>query len=166
MIVAVIPKIQAQEEFLRLDSIVVINQDLAISKVVGRSYDYEGHDSLTIPRGINQIIKVRYCGITMRNDATAFGSSVIVEYYNRIYELGISTKKYSLINALDAFADRPIRIDNYNSVYGGKKRKFDCYPNIFLDENEKLYIDYIQSWESNGSRQLSYRIELIYYSYE
>ena len=33
MIVAVLPKIQAQEEFLRLDSIVVINQDLAISKV-------------------------------------------------------------------------------------------------------------------------------------
>ena len=65
---------------------------------------------------------------------------------------------------LRRFCRRPIRIDNDNTVYG-RKRKFHCYPNIFLDENEKLYIDY-QSWENNGSLRVPYRIELVHYSYE
>ena len=74
MIVAVIPKIQAQEEFLRLDSIVVINQDLAISKVVGRSYDYEGHDSVVIQRNIGQIVKIRHCAITIKNPSPTWNA--------------------------------------------------------------------------------------------
>lgn len=158
-------KTYAQEAFLRLDSVVIVQEELAISKVSGRSYEYEGHDTIQVAGNVNQLVKVRYCGITVRNESQSFGSDTHMDTGNEVYDLQISTLEYNLMNILDALSYKPTWIDNYSYIRS-RARRFENRPEIFLNHDESLCIDYVQSFYQHGTRSVSYRIELIYYSYE
>lgn len=153
----------AQEAFLQLDSIVIKQGDLSIAKVPSRSVDYEGHDTIVISKSNDQIILIRYCGITMGNPNPNFGSTVSVNINNTLYDLRISTQKFNLLSAYDWLAQSATNADQ--SYYRSKQRLFESRPDIFLDKDENLYIDYIRE-RDNYQYTISWRVELVYYSYE
>ena len=153
----------AQEAFLQLDSIVIKQGDLSITKVPSRNFDYEGHDTVVISKSNDQIILIRYCGITMGNPNPNFGSTVSVNINNTLYDLRISTQKFNLLSAYDWLAQSATNADQ--SYYRSKQRLFESRPDIFLDKDENLYIDYIRE-RDNYQYTISWRVELVYYSYE
>ena len=153
----------AQEAFLQLDSIVIKQGDLSITKVPSRNFDYEGHDTVVISKSNDQIILIRYCGITMGNPMANFGPTVSVGNYNKLYDLRISTQKFNLLSAYDWLVQSATNADQ--SYYRSKQRLFESRPDIFLDKDENLYIDYIRE-RYNHQYTISWRVELVYYSYE
>ena len=153
----------AQEAFLQLDSIVIKQGDLSITKVPSRNFDYEGHDTVVISKSNDQIILIRYCGITMGNPMANFGPTVSVGNYNKLYDLRISTQKFNLLSAYDWLVQSATNADQ--SYYRSKQRLFESRPDIFLDKDENLYIDYIRE-RDNYQYTISWRVELVYYSYE
>ena len=155
----------AQEAFLQLDSIVIKQGDLSIAKVPSRSVDYEGHDTIVISKSNDQIILIRYCGITMGNPNPNFGSTVSVNINNTLYDLRISTQKFNLLSAYDWLAQNTTYADQGTPYYRSKQRLFESRPDIFLDKDENLYIDYIRE-RDNYQYTISWRVELVYYSYE
>ena len=152
----------AQEAFLQLDSIVIKQGDLSITPVPSRSWDYEGHDTVVIGKSNDQIILIRYCGITMGSPNPNFGQTVSVNNNNKLYDLRISTQKFNLLSAYDWLAQSATYADQTSAYYRSKQRLFESRPDIFLDKDENLYIDYVQEYQST----ISWRVELVYYSYE
>lgn len=156
----------AQEEFLQLDSIVIKQGELTITKIPNRSWEYEGHDTINVNQSNQQIILVRYCGITMSNNSSTFGGNVSITSYNKLYDLKISTQLFNLLNAMNHETAAPRSLDGGSSTIMSRQRVFESRPNIFLAGNENIYVDYIQEYYQYGPRAISYRIELIYYSYD
>lgn len=156
----------AQEAYLKLDSIVIKQGELTITKIPNRSWEYEGYDTINVNQSNQQIILVRYCGITMSNNSSTFGGNVSVTSYNKLYDLKISTQFFNLLNAMNHETAAPRSLDGASATIMSRQRVFESRPNIFLADNENIYIDYIQEYYQYGPRAISYRIELIYYSYD
>lgn len=158
-------ELQAQEAYLKLDSIVIKQGELTITKIPNRSWEYEGYDTIYLNKSNEQLILVRYCGMTMSNNSSSFGGDVQITNYNKLYDLKISTQYFNLLNAMNHEAAYPRTLDVSSNIYS-RQRVFESRPNIFLADNENIYIDYVQEYYQYGPRAISYRIELIYYSYE
>ena len=119
----------AQEEFLQLDSIVIKQGELTITKIPNRSWEYEGHDTINVNQSNQQIILVRYCGITMSNNSSTFGGNVSITSYNKLYDLKISTQLFNLLNAMNHETAAPRSLDGGSATiimrmpYNGKKNQ-------------------------------------------
>ena len=150
-----------------MDSIVAINQDLAILKVVGRSHDYEGHDSLVIQRSIGQIVKIRHCAITIKNPSPTWNADAELGYNYRIHDLRVGTGTFNFFDAIQYKLSREKSINGYNDnqYFTSRTTTFNEFPNVFIDTDEKIYIDYMQDFDQ-GTRTVNYRFELVYYSHE
>ncbi len=163
----------AQEQFLKLDSIQIINNEL--NMISTGSNSFEGRDTLTVQAAPNQIIKVRFVGLTVVADPYfnlwfKNGSAVDPDHHI-IDDLSILLGNFAILNGRD----------NFSNVYSGSSpqmgndqgasnvRFVGVSPNLFMKRGEPIAINFAYSKYSNQYpsriRHINYRIELVYYSY-
>lgn len=154
----------AQEEFLQLDSIVVIQSDLPMSLMPSRSWEYEGHDTIQINAQNDQLVKVRYCAITTTATSTNWAANAEFGYSHEVYDLRIRTEGFNFLDGIRYDNENP-RAISANSYFHSRSTTIDRFPNVFIGNGESIYVDFIQEFYG-GTRTVDYRIELLYFSYE
>ena len=154
----------AQEEFLQLDSIVVIQSDLPMSLIPPRSWEYEGHDTIQINAQNGQLVKVRYCAITLTATSTNWAADAQLGYSHKIHDLRIRTEGFNFLDAI-RYDNELARAANNNTYVSSRSTTIDRFPNVFISNGESIYVDFIQEFYG-GTRTVDYRIELLYFSYE
>ena len=153
----------AQESFLKLDSIMVIEKEL-ITTISGYYNNEEiGRDTLTINVGQDQYVKVRKVSFTI------VAPNLDVSFNSSLDEFSIGTPKNNWFNALTYSLEKvqggyqnsghSLKVDEISL----KTLKLESYPNEFLVKNETCFINY---QDRTAGYQLFYRIELIYYSHD
>ena len=155
----------AQEEFLQLDSIVVIQSDLPMSLMPSRSWEYEGHDTIQINAQNDQLVKVRYCAITTTATSTNWAANAEFGYSHEVYDLRIRTEGFNLLDGIRYSTNRPDGLLSGNDYVSSRSTTIDRFPNVFIGDGESIYVDFIQEFYG-GTRTVDYRIELLYFSYE
>ena len=166
LVTAQFKHVEAQEQFLRLDSLVIIQSDLPMSKMPSRSWEYEGHDTIPINAQSDQLVKVRYCALTTTSTSTNWSASAGINNNNVIYDLRISLEGFNLLDGIRYAYNRPqARLYDNNAFMYSRSTTIDRFPDIFIRNGESLFVDFIQEFYG-GARTVDYRIELLYFSYE
>lgn len=166
MVTAPFKHVEAQEQFLRLDSLVIIQSDLPLSKIPSSSWEFEGHDTIPINAQSDQLVKVRYCALTTTSTSTNWAASAGITNNNAIYDLRISTEGFNLLDGIRYAYNRPQgRLYDNNANMSSRSTTIDRFPDIFIRNGESLFVDFIQEFYG-GARTVDYRIELLYFSYE
>ena len=150
----------AQEEFLQLDSIVVIEEELNFS--TGSSNYNIGRDTVDIIVGPSQYVKLRKVSFSMRSTASVNFAS---EYLDM--SIGTTTNLYLDLasSMLKWNASSTSNASNFRTDYlDPQSIKIETFPNEFLTENQEVFINYDN--RTNTSHNLYYRLELVYFSYE
>jgi len=162
----------AQDSFLKLDSIVVIDNPLSTNKVSGRSYDYEGHDTIAIGAGADQIVKMRYCSITLKRASTSFGTKLTAEEFSSnstLYDMRILSSSghnfFDITNLAMNTSKGYYQGSGWYKYAGSPSSTFGQHTNQFISPGEEIIISYVQQWYQR-SYYISYRLELLYFSYE
>ena len=137
-------RLKAQEQFLKLDSIQVINGTLNEVPEPGNFYYRSGTDTINIVSNSNSIIKLK---------------SVLIEVEFNIGHSGGKNTSYSLeLNNRQLIS---------NSYTGGGTQSILEYFDLIENENLNLLL-YRRTYSSTNSDpyEINYRIELHHYSYE
>ena len=154
------PTIFAQESFLQLDSIVIIEDELNFS-TNSSSYNI-GRDTIDIIVGSNQYVKLRKVSFSMRSTAALYFATENIDMSigtttNLYLDLASSMLKWTSVGLSSA--------SNFRSDYlDPKSIKLETFPDEFLTETQEVFVKYNNRISS--SHNLYYRIELVYYSYE
>ncbi len=164
----------SQEQFLKLDSIVIVEEQLNMTTDNSAVYN-SGIDSLTVQVAPNQVVNIRYIGLGITNQAPLGilfkrSTSRVNEY--AVSKLSISLGNYCLLNGVDGGGDfratgsPTINWDNDNSLLGLGKRFIDRHPDLFMNKDVSLIIDFeYNKAPAAPFLTVEYRIELVYYSY-
>lgn len=163
LFLAVCKNSYSQEVYLRLDSIVIIENEL-LTIPHGSYNNYEiGRDTLAINVGANQYVKVRKVSFTIVDPGYD------VSFNQSLYELSIGTETNSWLNGLTWGVEKveggyqtsghSIRVDELSL----KTLKIESRPDEFLLENEICFVNY---YDMDNGYKIYYRIELVYYSHE
>ena len=164
LFIALVSKsIKAQESFLRLDSIVIIESEL-LTTTYGQYNNYKrGRDTLAISVDLNQYVKVRKVSFTIVDPGYD------VSFNSSLQELSIGTETNSWLNGLTWGVEKVeggYQSSGHSIIVDGlslKTLKIESRPDEFLLENEICFVNYYD-WD-NGYK-IYYRIELVYYSHE
>lgn len=151
----------SQEEFLRLDSIIEIKQELGLNAqyVSGNySYFYDDTDSIELVHSANQIIKIGNISLIVEG---AGSNGVSLSSYNRIDELSIKLDNIYLLGQDELF-------DNLvNLSYLGRKAWYTTRKLDMISKNDDSLIIHFKGWTDNAYQwKIFYRIELQYFSNE
>ena len=154
--------IKAQESFLRLDSIVVIEDSLVVSS------SGNGSHTIAVSLGSNQLVQSRNASISVKTSG-----GFIKNDDNVIYDMSISAGNIDLMDIVNWARNGNLEYYGYQNAwyFSGS---FNIQSRSLLTFNEKsdylftedfnLNIDY--RWNESAISAVFYRIELIYYSYE
>lgn len=151
----------SQEEFLRLDSVTEIKQELGLNAqyVSGSySYFYDDSDSIDLTHSANQIIKIGNVSLVVEG---AGSNHVSLSSYNRIFELSIKLDNIYLLGQDELF-------DNLaDGSYLSRKawyttRKLD----MITKHDDFLVIHFNGQTDDAYQWKIFYRIELQYFSNE
>jgi hypothetical protein len=154
------PTIFAQESFLQLDSIVVIEDELNFSTFSG-AYNI-GRDTIDIIVGSNQYVKLRKVSFSMRSTAPVFFAGEYIDMSigtttNLYLDLASSMLKWTSVSLSSA--------SNFRSDYlDPKSIKLETFPDEFLTETQEVFVKYDNRSQPNVD--VYYRLELVYFSYE
>lgn len=154
------PTIIAQESFLQLDSIVVIEEELNFS--TNSSYYNIGRDTIDIMVGSNQYVKLRKTSFSMSSTAAVYFASENIDM-----SIGTTTNLYlDLASSMLKWTSAGLSsASNFRSDYlDPKSIKIESFPDEFLTETQEVFIKYDN--RTNTSHNLYFRIELVYFSYE
>ena len=166
LFVGVGQQLKAQEEFLKLDSMVVLQGQLSYVSGSHQYYPrYAASDSVICPS--NGIIKVR----NVLLDATEISSNengyAFTSNDYEIYSFNCQMNGITISNIND-MSNGAFLSKSYYSI-GGERFKMYSSRDINLIQSgdlefiiESKYLDYT----SSSSMEFRYRIELVYYSYE
>lgn len=152
--------VNAQESFLKLDSIVVLSDTLYRS--VSYSY-FTSNDTVSINLAKDQIVKVRSASLQL----FSLGQMEF-DYSKSISNFGILCNNNIILDA-SAVIDKtihgngsgfPINLNYFQSKY----LAINSQPDIFFTND--LVFQITCSGTTSASSTETYRIELIYYSYE
>ena len=152
-------QLKAQEEFLKLDSVVMIKRNLNVSQVM--QYRFYGIDSLTITTAPNQIVKVR--SVAMEAISTNYGNISNVPrliMYDSPSDASIVINGISVYDYGDFLFNRGS--ENVAKYVGWSK------PDIFITSNQFQIVSTYLAYDYGRSLDLNFfsYIELVYYSYE
>jgi len=165
LITAPFKHVEAQEQFLRLDSLVIIQSDLSMSKMPSRSWEYEGHDTIQINAQSDQLVKVRYCALTLTSTSSNWAADAEIGVNGKsIHDLRIRTDGFNMLDAISYSIRNPTAIYPAQD-FSSRSCTIDRFPDTFIRNGEPIYVDFIQEFYS-GSNTVNYRIELLYFSYE
>ena len=150
----------AQEQFLKLDSIVVLDKELNFQTSSG-NYNV-GRDTVNISIGPNQYIKVRKVSFSFRSTNELLFNNSYIDLSigtesNLFLDLASIMLKWSS-TSLSSSAN--FRVDYLEP----KSYKLEAYPNEFLTSDQEVFINYDNRISS--SHDVYYRIELVYFSYQ
>ena len=151
----------SQEEFLQLDSIVEVSQELALSPqyVSGNySYFYDDSDSINLIRSVNQIIKIGNISLVIEG---AGNNMVSFNAQNRIDEISIKLDDIILLaqdELLTAMAS--------NSYLSRKAWYATEKANIISKNDEYISVRFKGQTDDANEWRIFYRIELQYFSYD
>ena len=154
------PPIIAQESFLQLDSIVVLEEELNFS--TNSSYYNVGRDTIDIIVGSNQYVKLRKVSFSMQSAASVYFASENIDMSigtvtNLYLDLASSMLKWTSVGLSSS--------SNFRSDYlDPKSIKIESFPDEFLTKTQEVFINYNN--RTSDSHNLYYRIELVYFSYE
>ena len=159
-IVLVSKSIKAQESFLRLDSVVIVSDTLQMTTNSNNYFSIDQQLTKSLTTG--QLVKVRNASLQF------FKSSGQVDFYNNyIYNFGILCNGNIILDASSAVEGDihggygyPIDLRYFQSKY----RAFNSKPDLFFSENLKFKMTCYGS--TNITNTITYRLELVYYSYE
>jgi hypothetical protein len=150
----------AQEAFLQLDSIVVLDKELNFQTSSG-NYNV-GRDTANISIGPNQYIKVRKVSFSFRSTNELLFNNSYIDFSigtesNLFLDLASIMLKWSS-TSLSSSAN--FRVDYLEP----KSYKLEAYPNEFLTSDQEVFINYDN--RIGSSHNVYYRIELVYFSYQ
>ena len=154
---------KAQEQFLKLDSIVVIEDELNILTTGYNNATCEGRDTINIPIGLNQYIQVRKVSFSIRSS-----SNVAIGFNDGDVDLSIGTESNLFLDLGSTMLKWTSSDNNSASNFRSellepKSIKLETYPDEFYSSAQEVFINYDNRY---ASWNMHYRIELIYYSYE
>lgn len=163
--IALSSRLSAQESFLRLDSVVVLSDTLQM--IVSGSYNNQSfiiEDTVSKLVANNQLVKVRNASLQFFRTN---GQIEALTYYD-ISNFGILCNNNIILDASAAVSGNihgngqgyPIVLSKFKSRY----RCFTADPNLFFNKN--LEFSLTCSGSKNVTDIVSYRIELVYFSYE
>ena len=165
LVLASFNNVEAQEQFLRLDSVVVLHGNMNAYGSNGTIY---GRDSILKPLGINQIVKVRNVQVTVKRSGSQIappGNNFYTDLYLSLYDVFVE------INNDVVFDVNKFR-NGLNTAYWGGGSSFtrissNYESNMFFNSDLNVVAG-IYGYEYNRylNQVITYRIELIYYSYE
>lgn len=152
----------SQEEFLQLDSVVIVSDTLQMT--INSTYNSFSIDQqLTKSLSTGQLVKVRNASLQF------FNSPGQIDFTsNNIYNFGILCNGNIILDASSAVEGdihgngygKPIDVRYFLSKY----RAFNSKPDLFFSEN--LIFKMTCSGSRNITNTITYRLELVYYSYE
>ena len=152
-------QLKAQEEFLKLDSVVVIEKEInLINQFVSNSshpFIINGVDSLSISVGQTQLVKLKSIAWSFYSQGNNI-SQLNRDSWSSSLKLG----NLNLINYYDF--DRAIRGEGF---YSDDMRTYFKDVDLTLTDNEYLVANLDTRLTTKIDRTW-YRIELVYYSYE
>ena len=155
----------AQEQFLRLDSLVIIQSNLPMSLIPSRSWEYEGHDTIQINSQQDQLVKVRYCALTETSTSNYWNANAEYSTQAPIYDLRIGTPGFNFLDGIRFGIEGPDNMRQNHDEITSRSTTIDRFPNVFIRHGENIFIDYKRSFYSTN-RSIDYRLELLYFSYE
>lgn len=161
-----VPIAQAQEQFLKLDSIVLIKSDLTFYE---NSNFFSGVDSLAFGISSNQYLKIRSVTVVAKangypGSTTTASSSTMVNYPsgNSMYDFSVSVADITVFSKED--------LSSMNMY--GRLSKGRVYPDIIIPGHQLTGQQYLVSrtyfYDYNNQHNYSYEIicEVVYYSKE
>lgn len=151
----------SQEEFLRLDSVTEIKQELGLNAqyVSGSySYFYDDSDSIDLTHSANQIIKIGNVSLVVEG---AGSNGVTLSSYNRIDELSIKLDNIYLLGPDELF-------DNLANVsYLSRKAWYTTRKLDMITKHDDFLVIHFKGQTDNAYQwKIFYRIELQYFSNE
>ena len=155
----------AQEQFLKLDSLVIIQSDLPMSLIPSRSWEYEGHDTIQINSQQNQLVKVRYCALTETSTSNNWNANAEYSTQAPIYDLRIGTPGFNFLDGIRFGSESPYALRHNQDEITSRSTTIDRFPDVFIGNGETIFIDFKRSFYSTN-RTVDYRLELLYFSYE
>lgn len=152
-------QLYAQEEFLKLDSIVVIEDQLILTGNSNNMNLFSGSDTLPIIIGQDQYLKVRKVSFTLKSPGALSMSSNL--------DFWIGTEKNLFIDlasqVLRWSSPYPSNYSNFRTdLLSPRVLKMESFPNEFLTKSSSVLV----RWLNGSNWDVYYRIELIYYTYE
>ena len=162
-----VPIAQAQEQFLKLDSIVLIKSDLNFTE---NSNYFSGVDSVAFGITSNQYLKVRSVTVVAKangypgSTTSSSSSTMISNPYggNYLYDFSVSVADMTVFSKRD--------IGNMNMF--GRLARGIVYPDIIIPGHQLTGQQYLVSrtyfYDYNNQHNYSYEIicEVVYYSKE
>lgn len=167
LVTAPFKHVEAQEQFLRLDSVVVLHGNM---NAYGSSGNIYGRDSIVKPLGINQIVKVRNVQVTIKRNGSQTPSpsnnNLYTQLYGQLYDVFVE------INNDVVYDVNTFRNGINSSYWGGNGASFtrissNYESNMFFNSDLNVVAGiYGYEYGRSLNQVITYRIELIYYSYE
>jgi hypothetical protein len=156
-------QLKAQEEFLKLDSVVVLEEKLTVSSTqyAGTYYtalEYNMLDSLINP--VNGIIKIKNIHLSVQSTASpTLGES-------NYYEVQKFNCKLNgmVITSINEHNHNPLNYLSDKYVFSSRQEL-----DILITQNSELSFQakgQVRNTYVNSPMEFRYRIELVYYSYE
>ena len=147
-------QLKAQEEFLKLDSVVVLQGDFLETMNSNTEYGYH-IDSIPCPEG--SLVKVRSVTLYSKD---VNNSGAQISTYIRIKGLRCEIDGVPIMTADDH--------QDFSETYIYERDVFYLFKQVDLIQNKDFVIECFSRFWYNGSYNCdnSYRIELVYYSYE
>jgi hypothetical protein len=151
----------SQEEFLRLDSVTEIKQELGLNAqyVSGSySYFYDDSDSIDLTHSANQIIKIGNVSLVVEG---AGSNHVSLSSYNRIDELSIKLDNIYLLGQDELF-------DNLaDASYLSRKAWYTTRKLDMITKHDDFLVIHFNGQTYDAYQwKIFYRIELQYFSNE
>ena len=155
----------AQESFLQLDSIVVIDSEILLTSTGSNYYSltYEGIDTAYLNVGINQIAILRSAAMSITGPTAQ--STLFYNSDGRIYDSRITLNDFNIFTSLHLVP--PNGFQEFKGSYNTNQfntRGFSglCKNEMILTPGQHEIIGYFKAYKVNP--QVIYRIELVYYT--
>lgn len=157
----------AQEEFLSLDSIVILHGNM---NAYGQNGYIYGRDTIVKPLGINQTVKIRNVQVTVERSGSQTpppgGNQFTTSNYQYLFDVFVKIND-DLVYDINSY-----RNGLNNGYWGGGAESFTRISskydsNMFFDSDLNIVAGiYGYQYSRSLNQVITYRIELIYYSYE
>lgn len=167
MVLAPFKNAEAQEQFLRFDSVVVLHGNM---NAYGSSGNIYGRDSIVKPLGMNQIVKVRNVQVTIKRNGSQTPPPSNNNFYTQLYQQLHDV--FVEINNDVVYDVNTFRNGINSSYWGGNGASFtrissNYESNMFFNSDLNVVAGiYGYEYGRSLNQVITYRIELIYYSYE
>ena len=150
----------AQESFLQLDSVVLVQQDINLTKY---GYNFEDTDSINLLISSNQLIKVRSITVVAKgSNYPSLSNGNAIDTYNSLYDASVS------LGGITMFSKE----DFTQISRSGQLGKIRIYPDILIPGRQfsgsLFLVSRIFLYNYSGNHNESYEVisELVYYSLE